>query len=150
MLVKKAAFRRVGGGPGSIARPYLQVRYLNPHSGRSLRAWPLIDTGADDCVLPADYAVLLGHDLKAGGKVRVRGVHGHDMAYQHTTVIEIPGFSTREILISFIRNLNQPLLGVRSFLSHFELTVDYPNENFSLGEVKKDNTEDPGEYWPTP
>lgn len=150
MPVKNEDFRRVGGGYGSFPRPYLRVRYLNPHTGKSLQAWALIDTGADDCVLPADFAGLLGHDLEAGNKVQIGGIHGHDFAYQHTTKIEIPGFSTEETLISFIGKLRQPLLGVRSFLSHFKLTIDYPNENFSLEIVEKENSDDYGEHWPVP
>ena len=39
-------------------------------------------------------------------------------------------------LIDFMPNLSVPLLGVRNFLSHFKLTVDYPNQKFSLREAK--------------
>jgi len=66
MPVRNERFRRVSGDYGSIARPYLRVRYINPHTDKNLQAWALIDTGADDCVLPASFAGLLGHNLIAG------------------------------------------------------------------------------------
>ncbi len=34
--------------------------------------------------------------------------------------------------LTFMPNLFVPLLGVRSFLNHFILTVDYPHQVFSL------------------
>lgn len=150
MPVRNERFRRVSGDYGSIARPYLRVRYINPHTDKNLQAWALIDTGADDCVLPASFAGLLGHNLIAGNQVNIGGVHGHDIAYQHTTIIEIPGFATEETLISFIENLRTPLLGVRSFLSHFKLSIDYPNELFSLEFTEKKSTAEYVDHWPTP
>jgi len=54
------------------------------------------------------------------------------MAYGHITRIEIGGFSTQDVLVDFMPNLNIPLLGVKSFLGNFILTVDYPNKIFSL------------------
>jgi len=34
--------------------------------------------------------------------------------------------------VSFVKGLKIPLLGVKSFLSNFILTIDYPREIFSL------------------
>jgi hypothetical protein len=34
--------------------------------------------------------------------------------------------------VDYMPNLHIPLLGVKSFLSNFILTVDYPNKVFSL------------------
>jgi predicted aspartyl protease len=156
MPVKRQDFRRVGGGADSPARPYLKVRYINPHTEDNTLAWALIDTGADDCVLPASFAEILGHDLEAGERTMIAGVHGEDVAYRHTTIIKIPGdlpedtFSTEETLISFVDNLPQPLLGVRSFLSHFKLTVNFPNMYFSLEKVERENPDDYQNPWPTP
>ena len=38
----------------------------------------------------------------------------------------------QDILIDFMPNLHVPLLGVKSFLSNFILTIDYPDLSFSL------------------
>jgi len=151
MLVKEEAFRRVGGGHDSLARPYLKVRYINPRASMNTLAWALIDTGADNCVLPASYAEILGHNLEAGEKTIIGGVSGENVAYKHTMKIEIPGFSTEEVLILFVEGLPQPLLGVKNFLSHFKLTVDFPNECFSLERVECTSTNDySSDPWPTP
>jgi len=44
----------------------------------------------------------------------------------------VESFSTQDVWVDFMPNLNIPLLGVKSFLSNFILTVDYPNRVFSL------------------
>lgn len=67
--------------PGDVPRPYLPVTLINPDAEKHLKVMALIDTGADECALPASFA---------------------------------------------------PLLGVRSFLNHFILTVNYPKKIFSL------------------
>jgi hypothetical protein len=74
----------------------------------------------------------LGHNLQAGQLKRISTGNGVTIAYSHTTRIIIEGFSTQDVLVDFMPNLNIPLLGVRSFLSNFILTVDYPKKVFSL------------------
>ena len=38
-----------------IQQAFLDVTYLNPHSGKHVKAKALIDTGADVCLLPSDF-----------------------------------------------------------------------------------------------
>lgn len=123
--------------PGDMARPYLPISIINPAANKYLKVFALIDTGADECAFPASFAPLLGHDLQAGQQRRISTGNGITIAYSHITRIEIEGFITQEVLIDFMPNLNIPLLGVRSFLSNFILTVDYPNKTFSLNLVNK-------------
>jgi predicted aspartyl protease len=130
MPIKDEPLRSIG--PDNIKRPWLFVTFINSHTGNKLDAWALIDTGADDCALPAGFAQLLGHNLQAGKESKCNTGNGPTVCYKHTTKIEIPGFSTADTLIDFMPNLNIPLLGVRSFLSNFILTVDYPKQMFSL------------------
>jgi hypothetical protein len=82
--------------------------------------------------LPASFAKVLGHNIQAGIQKKVSTGNGVTTAYDHTTSIEIAGFTTQEVLIDFMPNLHIPLLGVRSFLSNFVLTIDYPSKTFSL------------------
>ncbi len=77
-------------------------------------------------------APVLGHNLQAGQSRRISTGNGITVAYSHTTRIVIEDFSTQDVLVDFMPNLNTPLLGVKSFLSNFILTVDYPNKAFSL------------------
>ena len=105
----------------------------NAAGGRfSATCHSLIDTGADECAFPASFAPLLGHNLQAGQLKKISTGNGITIAYSHTTRIIIEGFSTQDVLVDFMPNLNIPLLGVKSFLSNFILTVDYPNKQFSL------------------
>jgi hypothetical protein len=118
--------------PGGIQRPYLPVTIINPGNNRRVKVVGIIDTGADECAFPASFAPILGHNLQAAQQKMVGTGNGVTMAYGHTTRIEIDGFATKDVLIDFMPNLFVPLLGVRSFLSNFLLTIDYPNKTFSL------------------
>lgn len=118
--------------PGDIARPYLPVTIINPDTGKELRVYALIDTGADGCAFPASFAPVLGHNLQAGRSRRISTGNGITVAYSHTTRLAVEGFSTQDVLVDFMPNLSIPLLGVKSFLSNFILTVDYPSKAFSL------------------
>jgi len=135
--------------PNGPRRPLLNVKLINPHTGMDLKTWALIDTGADNCVLPASFAQPLGHNLKAGDSRQILSASGNSKAYDHTMRIEIPGHSTEDILVTFLEGLPQPLLGVRNFLSNFCLTIDYPNERFSLKYSQAD-PDQPPLSWPTP
>jgi predicted aspartyl protease len=117
---------------GSTARPYLPVTIINPATGQKIQVLALIDTGADECAIPAFFAPLLGHNLEAGTEKKINTVNGIATAYSHTAQIEIEGFTTQQELLDFLPNLSVPLLGVRSFLSNFILIIDYPNKTFSL------------------
>lgn len=121
--------------PDDVARPWLPLAITNPHTNKRIRLYGLIDTGADECALPAQYAVLLGHNLQQGYPKEINTGNGKTLAYSHTIRIEIPDFTVQDTLIDFMPNLNIPLLGVKSFLSNFILSVDYPNLTFSL-EIK--------------
>jgi predicted aspartyl protease len=118
--------------PGDVPRPYLPVTLVNPATETQLKVMALIDTGADECALPASFAPILGHDLQTGQVRRINTGNGVTMAYAHTLRIEIQGFATQNVLIDFMPNLQTPLLGVKSFLSHFVLTINYPKRIFSL------------------
>jgi len=118
--------------PGDIARPYLPVTIINPSTNMQIKVYALIDTGADECAFPASFAPILGHNLQAGQPKKISTGNGITIAYSHITRIVIEGFSTQDVLVDFMPNLNIPLLGVKSFLSNFILTVDYPNKVFSL------------------
>ena len=117
---------------GDIPRPFLPITIVNPETRKEIRVYALIDTGADECAIPASFAPLLGHNLQAGQLKRISTGNGITTAYSHTTRIIVEEFSTQDVLVDFMPNLSIPLLGVRSFLSNFVLTVDYPNKQFSL------------------
>jgi hypothetical protein len=128
----------------SPARPMLAIRVINPDTGLFVDTYGLIDTGADDCAVPASLAKSLGHNLTAGKVKEVGTANGSVTAYTHCCTIEI--FNTAELAdgkfetvytipntpIDFMPNLNCVLLGAKSFLSRFILTINYPKRLFSI------------------
>jgi len=118
--------------PDDLPRPWLPVTVFNPHSNKKIRIFGLIDTGADECALPASYAAILGHNLLLGQTKEINTGNGKTLAYSHTVQIEMGDFTISDTLIDFMPNLYVPLLGVRSFLSNFILTINYPDLTFSL------------------
>jgi predicted aspartyl protease len=118
--------------PGDTPKPWLPIVIINPHTNKSLKTYGLIDTGADECALPAQFADTLGHDLRKGASKEITTGNGITMAYSHTVSIRTGDFQTDKVLIDFMPNLCVPLLGVKSFLSKFILTVNYKRLVFSL------------------
>lgn len=117
---------------GGIARPCLDITIANPHTGLKTKTLGLIDTGADECAMPASYAKMLGHILEKGKSRKIMTGNGPTVSYFHTIDIEIDGLIIKNILIDFMPNLHIPLLGVKSFLGKFILTVNYPKKTFTL------------------
>lgn len=118
--------------PDDLPRAWLPLTIKNPHTNQYINVYGLIDTGADECAIPAHYAPLIGHNLQAGFSKSINTGNGVTTAYAHTLCFEIQGTKIDNVLIDFMPNLNVVLLGVKSFLSNFILTVDYKNSTFSL------------------
>jgi len=117
---------------GDIPRAALPLVVINPATHKKIRTYGIIDTGADECAFPAQYAPLLGHNLQKGYPKTVNTGNGETIAYSHTVNIQIHNFVIKDVLVNLLPNLNIPLLGVNSFLSKFILTIDYPDLSFSL------------------
>ena len=123
---------------GGSLHAYLPVTLINPHTGKRLATWGLVDTGADECAVPIKAARILGHKLKAGDPNEVTTGSGKATAWSHTTIILVHHphtgeviYNTQEVPIDYMR-VPSVLLGVKSFLSRFVLEIDYPNHTFSL------------------
>lgn len=130
MKIENIPFRKLS--PNDIARMWLPVIIVNPATRKSIKVFGLIDTGADECALPALFATALGHNLQSGKEKEINTGNGVTIAYSHAVSIKTFDFSAKDTLIDFMPNLFVPLIGVRSFLTHFILTVDYPRQVFSL------------------
>ncbi|MFH1245679.1 MAG: retroviral-like aspartic protease family protein [Candidatus Omnitrophota bacterium] len=118
--------------PGDIARPYIPITIINPENKKELNVFALIDTGADECALPASFAPPLGHNLQSGYQKKISTGNGITAAYSHTVCVKAFDFLTENVLIDFMPNLQIPLLGVKSFLGNFTLKIDYPGKIFSI------------------
>lgn len=122
-----------------IPRPILPINIINPHTGRSYATFGIIDTGADECAIPAGIAPILGHNLQAGATKIIGTGNGETIAFAHTTKFEIYHplsfkfvYTIQDTPIDFMPNLHVVLLGVNSFLSKFVLNIDYPRKVFSV------------------
>jgi len=134
MPIRDCPFTNCGG----VYRPILPVKIVNPHTGKSYSTRGIIDTGADECAIPAALASLLGH--KQAGKTKTIGTgNGVTAAYAHTTKFEIYHpvlgdliYTIPDTPVDFLPNLHIVLLGANNFLSRLVLTIDYPNKRFSI------------------
>lgn len=118
--------------PDDIPRPWLPLTIENPHTDQAINVYGLIDTGADECAVPAHYAPLIGHNLQAGAQKSINTGNGVTIAYAHTLSFETHGVKIENVLIDFMPNLSVVLLGVKSFLGNFVLIIDYKKSVFSL------------------
>lgn len=124
---------------GGIFRPILPIKIINPHTNQHVSTFGIIDTGADECAIPASFASILGHNLQAGQTKTINTGNGQTIAYSHTTKFEIYHPVSNVLLyelpdtpIDFLPNLNVVLLGVNNFLSRFILNINYPKKVFSV------------------
>ncbi|OGQ57512.1 MAG: hypothetical protein A3J24_06900 [Deltaproteobacteria bacterium RIFCSPLOWO2_02_FULL_53_8] len=136
MPIRNCPFTRSING---VYRPILGLRIINPHTGRHFQTIGIIDTGADECAVPADLAPLLDHNLEKGLSKKISTGNGDNVAYSHITKFELFHPATGRLLhtvsdtpIDFLPNLRVVLLGVNSFLSRFILHIDYPKKTFSI------------------
>ena len=137
MPINNFPFTKIGGGKAS---PCLRIRIINPHTGLSFRTSGLIDTGADQCAIPALYAPILGHNLCTVLPKKISTGNGETLAYTHTTKLEIlhPNddkiviYTSENTPVDFLPNLSVTLLGVENFLGKFILNINYPKKTFSI------------------
>jgi hypothetical protein len=146
------------GGNGSIAlrskegRPMLWIRVTNPATNQALITAGIVDTGADDCACPADWAIRLGHNLEAVKHKDINTANGTTHAYPHTTRIEVlsclPDGKANEqevlyrmegITIDYTKGLSAFLLGRKTFLDKFTLFINYPERKLSIRFPRKES-----------
>jgi len=135
-MLSRVPFTIINGGG---AYPFLKITIVNLSTGKRISTFGLIDTGADECAIPAGFAGILGHNLQAGQTKTINTGNGPTLAYSHTSTIEIHDPLTNAVAhsisqtpIDFMPNLHIVLLGVRNFLGTFVLTMDYPRQEFSI------------------
>ena len=121
------------------AGPALNLKLFNPHTKKDWKTFGFIDTGADECTMPASIAQELGHNLKRGDKIPFDSCAGEGFAYRHTTDIHIYHPITKKIVhtirggyVDYAEDLKFALIGRNNFLNMFVLCIDYPKEIFSL------------------
>lgn len=125
--------------------PFLLIKLTSIHNldAKPLIILGLIDTGAQECAISAKYAEVLKHKLEQGQEKSIVTGSGKVYGYSHTTKIEIlhatsmkPLHVLENVTVDFVPNFPEGfmVLGVKSFLSNFTLTVEYNSDpqKFSL------------------
>ncbi len=136
-------FSEIGGNPP--AKPIVPIILNNPHTGKEIRTWGLIDTGSDIILIDAEMGEIIGHDIEKGKKNIVSGIVADAETYEHSSVIKILeidenpnaekiSFVLPKLSISYIKNFDDVpvILGCRDFLDLFSIFLDYPNKRFSF------------------
>ena len=130
--------------PDPTQRPMLWIKITNPAKNLSFIALALVDTGADDCLFPAQTAQQLGHNLTSVVPKEIGTAGNPTTAYPHTSrvdILEIRPDGTYgskvlhtipDTLIDFAIDCECFLLGTKTFLNSFILEIDYPRKVFSI------------------
>jgi hypothetical protein len=136
MQVDNIPFKSFGQG---IYRPCLKVRVINPHTKKHYDTWAIVDTGADNCIVPSVIGRAIGHTIDGVRPSTSQGIGGSTDIFNHTTRFEIYHpteetllYRAREILAGYTENVPVVLLGPCGFLEYITLIVDYPSKTFSM------------------
>lgn len=137
-----------------IPSPVLPIKIINPDNGKSYKTWGLIDTGAFQTAIPGYIAQAIGHNIDSVKPTDGCGADGILSIYKHSCSIEIFKMDSRGIVdtktiiykisrrrIGVIKGLPFVLLGVKEFLKKFVLTVDYPQQQFSIKKPERGKIE---------
>ncbi len=127
--------------------PRLWIRVINPRTGLGTDTPAIVDTGADDCLFPAEWAIKLGYNLAASPypPLQIHTANGATYAYIHETTVAVLGvladgradkntilYPAHNIFIRYTDGLSQFLLGQASFLHRFVPSINYPQKKFSI------------------
>ncbi len=126
------------------ARPFLPIRFINPMTGKTFKWFALVDTGADQCIFPADLTEVLQHNLK-GDDVESSitfGIEGHVVkTWLHTFELALQHPRKPEVVVRQMpparyecseKSHFPPILGQADFLSHYVIKLDYPLQRVSV------------------
>jgi hypothetical protein len=117
---------------------WLPIRVINPETNEQVSTFGLIDTGADDCVVPGFIAEAIGHNIALGSSIIHNTAGGSAISYKHQIRIDICDlqdqclYTINPCPVDVMNGCPCVLLGVNKFLSHFELHIDYPRKLFSV------------------
>jgi len=127
------------------ARPHLWIRLSNPNTGQVFDTSAIVDTGADGCLFPADWALKLGYNLESVPPVEIGTANRVTHAYVHPTGVSILAilpdghpdktnvlYPVGIIPVAYTKGLDQLLLGRKDFLNRFVLVVHFSEQKFTL------------------
>lgn len=100
--------------------PVVPIRLSYKHKLVKFMVDCLLDSGADRNIFPADYARVLGINIKKGKLVEHIGIGGASLlAYAHIVKLFV-GIYSFQTVVDFSENQTIPLLGRESFFKFFK------------------------------
>ena len=117
---------------GETYRPIVPLALF--HGSKQLKVLALVDTGADECLFPGEFARLLGHDLTKGKPRTFAGIGGAITGYLHQTDVKLGLFKLR-VNIYYSDDWNKwgfGLLGQNGFLTRFDAFFSRRDKEFSI------------------
>lgn len=142
--------------PDTPPKPRLYISIIEPKTQHEAKGFAFIDSGANHCFLPCSFAKQLKINWRKGTKIKVHGPTGKWIrGYRYLLSIRIygilldslpdnllftdtPKLELREAQVIFTPRLQEPILGVKSFLDMYVYTVNHARERFSVRIPVKD------------
>jgi hypothetical protein len=125
--------------------PRLWIRVINPNNHLTTYTTAIVDTGAHDCLFPADWAANRGYDIQSSTAEEIETANGITQAYPHLTDVTILDvladgqpdkggilIPLGDIQVRYVKGLREFLLGRATFLDRFILSINYPERKFSI------------------
>ena len=115
--------------------PIVPIVFTNPETKKSVTIDCLIDSGADDTIINARFAKLLGIDLSAGNEKLFQGIsHAPVSAYEHPVTVQIERDThTYPITCAFLPDLRtNGLLGQNGFFDNYKVTFEKYKKRFEI------------------
>jgi hypothetical protein len=131
-------------GPTGIEYdPFVDVVFTNPSNGLSVEIRCLIDSGAGGIILSAEFAELLGLDLKRGDEHLYQGIaHDPVSAYDHELMIRLKeDRHAFRVVCSLMPGLKASgLLGQRGFFDHYKVVFERAKKRIELTPLSSSTT----------
>jgi hypothetical protein len=121
----RVPYRTYPGPKGTVLYyPFVRIRIGRRHGPKTRFFEALVDSGAEDCIFPAQLATTIGLDLRAGRQERRIGIGGVQSVWVHPIVLYM-GEHALPIEAAFVETLPMSgLLGRIGFFEHFKITFD--------------------------
>lgn len=111
---------------GMIHRPYIPLVVHGPRTSATVIA--LVDTGADETILPAYVLTEIGGKYERDQQARFRGVGGHLVTVNYSQVSlaldHADGEYRWSAKVGFLEGKQVAILGTKGFLEHFNATFN--------------------------
>ena len=106
--------------------PRLPVVFRNPHNGRELPIFCLVDSGASDILINTEIAHALGIEVERGEPRIYAGIGGVVTGYQHTITIRVMNDDHEFTVVCGVLPLPayDGLLGQRGFFDNYKVVFE--------------------------